>query len=43
VTTFMALYNVRWNLGSKGVNALVSGLGLGSTTVHLFGVGIEIC
>jgi hypothetical protein len=39
----MALYQVKWDLGSKGMNALVSALGLGSTTIHLFGFGIETC
>jgi hypothetical protein len=34
---------VTWDLGSKGVSALVGVLGLGSAAIHLFGVGIETC
>jgi hypothetical protein len=43
VTTLMALYQVRWDLGSNGAGALVGTLGLGFATIHLFGVGIETC
>lgn len=40
---FMALYQMKWDLGSDEMSALVGTLGFGSTTVHLFGVGIETC